>query len=262
MPVVDGFDTASQIRAQPWGQPVLICAVTGFDRLEHARRSYESGIDRTRRVARRSGAHAGAVARVVERGFSAYPVLAIDARALHDTACSSGTDRINADRCAVLGQWSIWRVSSTPSAPVRNPARRCSNNSPRSVLLKKQVLAQPAFELGEPLAWRLRRVGEPDRHSRARERGVTCRVAMRQPRCRGVCWTIPRFGVASSVGTAERKVSIDRSRTSYPGAWNICGTGECDSGNDGAMGLGSVHSLNDPPLPGVDDGRRPCRGPR
>jgi CheY-like chemotaxis protein len=46
MPNRRWFDTAPQIRAQPWGQPILICAVTGFDGLEHARRSYEAGIDR------------------------------------------------------------------------------------------------------------------------------------------------------------------------------------------------------------------------
>jgi signal transduction histidine kinase len=46
MPRMNGLDAARQIRAQPWGAQVIICALTGFGQDSDRERSAAAGIDR------------------------------------------------------------------------------------------------------------------------------------------------------------------------------------------------------------------------
>ncbi len=45
MPLLDGHETARRIRAQPWGQRVVLVALTGWGQAEDRRRSREAGFD-------------------------------------------------------------------------------------------------------------------------------------------------------------------------------------------------------------------------
>jgi PAS domain S-box-containing protein len=45
MPRLNGFDTARQLRAQPWGENVLLVALTGWGQEEDRRKSQEAGFD-------------------------------------------------------------------------------------------------------------------------------------------------------------------------------------------------------------------------
>jgi CheY-like chemotaxis protein len=46
LPKLNGYDVCRRIRAQPWGQDVLLVAVTGLGQDEDERRSREAGFDR------------------------------------------------------------------------------------------------------------------------------------------------------------------------------------------------------------------------
>jgi PAS domain S-box-containing protein len=45
MPGLNGYDTARQIRAQPWGENMLLVALTGWGQDEDRRRSHDAGFD-------------------------------------------------------------------------------------------------------------------------------------------------------------------------------------------------------------------------
>lgn len=45
MPKMNGYDAARAIRGQPWGQDVLLFALTGWGQEEDRRRSREAGFD-------------------------------------------------------------------------------------------------------------------------------------------------------------------------------------------------------------------------
>jgi PAS domain S-box-containing protein len=45
MPLVDGYETAKRIRAQPWGRDTVLVALTGWGQAEDRRRSHEAGFD-------------------------------------------------------------------------------------------------------------------------------------------------------------------------------------------------------------------------
>jgi CheY-like chemotaxis protein len=45
MPVMDGYEVARRIRAEPWGKDVLLVALTGWAQEEHRRLSKEAGFD-------------------------------------------------------------------------------------------------------------------------------------------------------------------------------------------------------------------------
>ena len=45
MPNLDGHETARRLRAQPWGQSLVIVALTGWGQAEDRRRSKEAGFD-------------------------------------------------------------------------------------------------------------------------------------------------------------------------------------------------------------------------
>jgi len=45
LPAVDGFEAIRQIRAERRGRDIVICALTGYDGLEHLRRSKELGVN-------------------------------------------------------------------------------------------------------------------------------------------------------------------------------------------------------------------------
>jgi len=45
MPTIDGHETARRIRAEPWGQAVVLVALTGWGQAEDRRRSNEAGFD-------------------------------------------------------------------------------------------------------------------------------------------------------------------------------------------------------------------------
>jgi CheY-like chemotaxis protein len=45
MPSVSGIDVARQVRRQPWGQGMVLIALTGWGQLEDRRRSEEAGFD-------------------------------------------------------------------------------------------------------------------------------------------------------------------------------------------------------------------------
>jgi CheY-like chemotaxis protein len=45
MPHLDGLDAARQIRSQPWGKDLVICALTGFSHDQDRQRSLDAGMD-------------------------------------------------------------------------------------------------------------------------------------------------------------------------------------------------------------------------
>ena len=45
MPKLNGYDTARQIRQQPWGQHVVLVALTGWGQDEDRRKSQDAGFD-------------------------------------------------------------------------------------------------------------------------------------------------------------------------------------------------------------------------
>ena len=45
MPKLNGYDTCRRIREQPWGQGMVIVALTGWGQDEDKRRSQEAGFD-------------------------------------------------------------------------------------------------------------------------------------------------------------------------------------------------------------------------
>jgi len=45
LPQMDGHEVCRRIRAEPWGQDMIIAAVTGWSREEDRRRSREAGFD-------------------------------------------------------------------------------------------------------------------------------------------------------------------------------------------------------------------------
>jgi CheY-like chemotaxis protein len=45
MPTVDGHETARRIRREPWGQAMVLVALTGWGQTEDRRRSKEAGFD-------------------------------------------------------------------------------------------------------------------------------------------------------------------------------------------------------------------------
>ena len=45
MPELDGHETARRIRAQPWGQSMVLVALTGWGQSEDRRRSKEAGFN-------------------------------------------------------------------------------------------------------------------------------------------------------------------------------------------------------------------------
>ncbi len=45
LPGLNGYETAQQVRQQPWGRNLLLIAVTGWGQEEAKRRSWEAGFD-------------------------------------------------------------------------------------------------------------------------------------------------------------------------------------------------------------------------
>ncbi len=45
MPVLDGYEVARRIRAQPWGRSVTLVALTGWGQDSDRRRSRDAGFD-------------------------------------------------------------------------------------------------------------------------------------------------------------------------------------------------------------------------
>ncbi len=45
MPLLDGYEVARRIRAQPWGQRITLVALTGWGQDSDRRRSREAGFD-------------------------------------------------------------------------------------------------------------------------------------------------------------------------------------------------------------------------
>jgi CheY-like chemotaxis protein len=45
MPLLDGYEVAKRIRAQPWGQRITLVALTGWGQDSDRRRSLEAGFD-------------------------------------------------------------------------------------------------------------------------------------------------------------------------------------------------------------------------
>jgi CheY-like chemotaxis protein len=45
MPKLNGYDTATQLRRQPWGSQVTLVALTGWGQEEDRRRSFAAGFD-------------------------------------------------------------------------------------------------------------------------------------------------------------------------------------------------------------------------
>jgi CheY-like chemotaxis protein len=45
LPVLNGWDTARRIRAQPWGKKMILVALTGWGQEEDRRKSKEAGFD-------------------------------------------------------------------------------------------------------------------------------------------------------------------------------------------------------------------------
>jgi len=45
MPRLNGYDTARQIRAEPWGKNIMLVALTGWGQEEDRRKSHEAGFD-------------------------------------------------------------------------------------------------------------------------------------------------------------------------------------------------------------------------
>lgn len=46
LPLMDGYETCTRIRQQPWGKDILVVALTGWGQAEDRRRSTEAGFDR------------------------------------------------------------------------------------------------------------------------------------------------------------------------------------------------------------------------
>jgi PAS domain S-box-containing protein len=46
LPLMDGYETCTRIRKQPWGKDILVVALTGWGQAEDRRRSTEAGFDR------------------------------------------------------------------------------------------------------------------------------------------------------------------------------------------------------------------------
>jgi CheY-like chemotaxis protein len=46
LPLMDGYETCTRIRQQPWGKNILVVALTGWGQAEDRRRSTEAGFDR------------------------------------------------------------------------------------------------------------------------------------------------------------------------------------------------------------------------
>jgi CheY-like chemotaxis protein len=46
LPMMDGYETCTRIRQQPWGKDILVVALTGWGQAEDRRRSTEAGFDR------------------------------------------------------------------------------------------------------------------------------------------------------------------------------------------------------------------------
>jgi CheY-like chemotaxis protein len=45
LPLMDGYETACRIRAEPWGKDLILIALTGWGQVEARRRSQEAGFD-------------------------------------------------------------------------------------------------------------------------------------------------------------------------------------------------------------------------
>ena len=45
MPKLNGYEVAQRIRAAPWGQSMMLVAVTGWGQSEDKRRAHEAGFD-------------------------------------------------------------------------------------------------------------------------------------------------------------------------------------------------------------------------
>ena len=54
MPGLNGYDTATQIREQPWGTSVRLIALTGWGQEQDRHKSFAAGFDGTPREADRS----------------------------------------------------------------------------------------------------------------------------------------------------------------------------------------------------------------
>jgi DNA-binding response OmpR family regulator len=46
LPKVNGYDVAREMRSKPWGEKMMLVAVTGWGRESDRRRSHEAGFDR------------------------------------------------------------------------------------------------------------------------------------------------------------------------------------------------------------------------